>query len=330
MVASHAAAGNALPKLPQPPTFLARPAPLNHRLMSNEDTPMFNVFSQRAGQSSKGFPALRTCCAYLACSTLLVALAASQAQAGDAKEASPFGPAKCEGDYRHHLQGFCTNHRDAIYWSFTTAMVKTDPQGKVLKVVEAVNHHGDACYHDGKVYVAVNLGKFNRPAGQANNFIYVYDANDLTLLGKHPVPEVVHGAGGMACRNGHFYVVGGLPEGFEENYVYEYDDKFNFIKKHTLHSGYTLLGIQTAEFDGKNWWFGCYGGKLLKCDAELKTVEKFDFNCSLGIASLGNGKFLVARGGKVENRHLGSVLVAQPDDKTGLKLEERPAKPAAE
>jgi len=272
---------------------------------------------------------------YLAEGTLRGALMLSwltlfQEKAAAIKQSSPYGPVKCEGTYRHHLQGICINHRDAIYWSFTTAMVKTDTQGKVLKEIEVVTHHGDLCYHDGKLYVAVNLGKFNRPAGQANNWVYVYDADDLAFISKHPVPEVVHGAGGMTYRDGRFYIVGGLPEGIEENYVYEYDEKFNFIKKHTLASGYTLLGIQTADFDGTHFWFGCYGGKLLKSDAELKTVEKYDFNCSLGIASLGDGRFLVARGGKVDDRHLGSVLIAVPDEKTGLRLEARPAKEAAQ
>jgi len=290
---------------------------------------MLNVLLPRAGQTSKESPAglfvPRIWWAGLACGTLLVTLAASQAQAGDAKQASPFGPAKCEGDYRHHLQGICTNHRDAIYWSFTTTLVKTDPQGKVLKEIEVANHHGDLCYHDGKVYVAVNLGKFNRPAGQADNWVYVYDADDLKFLGKHAVPEVVHGAGGMAYRNGRFMVVGGLPEGIEENYVYEYDENFRFIKKHILPTGYTLLGIQTAEFDGTHWWFGCYGNKLLKCDAELKNVEMFDFGASVGIAAAGEGRLLVARNKKVDDRHIGSTLVARPGGKTGLRLEPRKA-----
>ncbi len=37
----------------------------------------------------------------------------------------------------------------------------------------------------------------------------------------------------MECR---FYVVGGLPDGVEENYVYEYDAEFQFVKKHIISS----------------------------------------------------------------------------------------------
>ena len=42
-----------------------------------------------------------------------------------------FHDVECEGDYRRHLQGVCTNKTDAVFWSFTTALVKTDRQGRV-------------------------------------------------------------------------------------------------------------------------------------------------------------------------------------------------------
>lgn len=111
-------------------------------------------------------------------------------------EKQPFHTAKCEGTYPHHLQGICTNDEDAIYWSFTTALVKTDRQGKVLKKVPVASHHGDLCFHDGKVHVAVNLGKFNGPRGNADSRVHVYDADDLSLLKRHKTQQVFHGAGG--------------------------------------------------------------------------------------------------------------------------------------
>src|SRR5690606_21202490 len=103
-----------------------------------------------------------------------------------------------------------------IYWSFTTRLVKTDRQGSVLHEVPVANHHGDLCTVDGKIYVAVNLGKFNDPDGNADSWIYVYNAEDLSLLDKHAVQEVFHGAGGIGAHDGRFYVVGGLPSGLDE------------------------------------------------------------------------------------------------------------------
>lgn len=250
--------------------------------------------------------------------------------------AADFQPVVCDGTYSHHLQGVCTDGKEAIFWSFTTKLVKTDASGKVVKQVDVANHHGDLCFKDGKVYVAVNLGKFNDPKGNADSWVYVYDAGDLSLDGKRKTPEVFHGAGGIAYHDGKFLVVGGLPDGVKENYAYEYDGDFKFVRKHALASGHTQLGIQTAAFADGHWWFGCYGRPksdaapstppiLLKADAALKTVERFEFDCSLGIVPVGGGKFLVARGGSTnDKRHTGKLVPAEADKDRGLKATEEP------
>lgn len=223
-----------------------------------------------------------------------------------------FGSAQCEGSYRHHLQGVCTNGEDAVYWSFTTTLVKTDVTGKLIKQVPVGNHHGDLCCYDGKLYVAVNFGRFNDAAGRADSWVYVYDAGDLTETARHKVGELIYGAGGIAYQSGRFFVVGGLPADIEENYVYEYDEQFRFIRKHVVKSGHTHLGIQTATVADGHFWFGCYGNPkiLLKTDASFQTVKRFEFDCSLGIESLGGGNFLVARGNCNKQRGcLGEITV---------------------
>lgn len=105
-------------------------------------------------------------------------LAASTLQAAD------FHNVTCEGAYPHHLQGVCAD-QEAIYWCFTTQLVKTDLDGKLLKKVPVANHHGDLCFHDGKLFVAVNLGKFNDPKGNADSWVYVYNAGDLSFVSQH-------------------------------------------------------------------------------------------------------------------------------------------------
>ena len=87
---------------------------------------------------------------------LLIALAAGQLQ-----------PVTCEGTYPRHLQGVAIDGR-AIYWSWTDALVKTDMQGRLMKRAKAASHHGDLCVVKDKVFVAVNLGPFNQPAGKAD------------------------------------------------------------------------------------------------------------------------------------------------------------------
>ncbi|MBQ2822496.1 MAG: hypothetical protein IJF17_13060 [Thermoguttaceae bacterium] len=164
----------------------------------------------------------------------------------------------CEGTYGGHLQGL-DNDGASIFWAFTTELVKTDGDGKVLKKVEVPNHHGDLCCHNGVVYVAVNRGQFNQEAGKAVSEIWTFRTDDLSFIAKYDVPEVVHGAGGITYREGFFYVVGGLPRGYEENYVYQYAPDFKFVKRHVLKTGYTHLGFQTAHYTQGKFWFGFYG-----------------------------------------------------------------------
>jgi hypothetical protein len=223
---------------------------------------------------------------------LLLSLAAGALRA----EAPAWQEAACEGAYPRHVQGVCSNGRDALYWSWTDALVKTDLTGKVLLRVPADDHQGDLCHHAGKIYVAVNLGKFNRPAGEADSWVYIYDAATLREERRVAVPELVHGAGGMACDGRRFLIVGGLPDGVDENYLHEYDLDLKFQRRHVLASGHTHLGIQTAEFDGQSWWFGCYGSPaiLLRADANLKLSGRWEFNASVGLIHLGADRFLVA------------------------------------
>lgn len=247
-----------------------------------------------------------------------------------------FLPVACEGTYSGHLQGVCTDGAGAIFWSFTTKLVKTDPSGRIVKHVDVASHHGDLDFHDGKLFVAVNLGKFNDPKGNADSWVYVYDAGDLSLVAKHRTPEAFHGAGGIAFHDGRFLVVGGLPDAVNENYAYEYDADFTFVKKHVLGSGHTHLGIQTVAFADGSWRFGCYGRPksdkapatppiLLKADASLTKVERFEFDASFGILPLGDGKFLIARDGSIKGQgRTGRLAPTVADERFGMKLVENP------
>lgn len=255
----------------------------------------------------------------------LMLFALSGAAGQDAPTANGFRSVRCEGAYPQHLQGVCADERDALFWSFTTRLVKTDPRGKLLKEISVESHHGDLCYAEGKLYVAVNLGKFNEPEGKADSWIYVYDASDLSLKARHAVPQAVHGAGGIAFHDGRFMVVGGLPPQVPENYVYELDRDLRFVRRHTLASGYTLMGIQTAAFADGHWWFGCYGDPktLLKADAGLSKVQRSEFDGSLGIVPLGAGRFLIGRDTNEPGKgHVGRLLLAEADPLQGLRLRE--------
>ena len=241
------------------------------------------------------------------------------------KSATKFRNVSCEGTYQHHLQGICVD-KSAIYWSFTTTLVKTDLDGKLLRKIPVVNHHGDLCHHDGKIYVAVNLGEFNNPQGKADSWVYAYDATTLKELSRHEVQEVFHGAGGVGYRDGNFFVVGGLPDDVEENYVYEYDSNFKFLEKHKIKSGHTHLGIQTATFAHDRWWFGCYGSPkiLLVTDANFQLIGRFEYDCSLGIEQLPNGRLLSASGKCAKASGCdGKAQTVMPNESDGLVPSEK-------
>ena len=151
----------------------------------------------------------------------------------------------------------------------------------------------------------------------------------LADLAKHPVPEVVHGAGGMEYHDGKFIIVGGLPPGVGENYLYEYDENFRFRNRHALASGYTLMGIQTASHADGAWWFGCYGkpAVLLRADEKFQVTGKWEFNASVGIAPIRGGRFLIAQNTAIKDddgktqANQACVVIARPEDNSGMEIE---------
>lgn len=236
--------------------------------------------------------------------------------------AAPSGPTprllvECEGVYPKHLQGVCTDYQGHIYWSFTDVLVKTDPNGRLLVRASAPVHQGDLCHVGGRLYVAVNLGRFNGAPGQANSWIHAYDDRSLALVARYPVPEVVHGAGGISHHNGHFFVVGGLPAGVPENYVYEYDRRFRLVRRHILASGHTKMGIQTIAWAHGSWWMGCYGSPpvLLRADEGFDLTGRWYYDAAMGIEQGPDGRFLMGRDiVRPGLGHVGQIDLIDPKD----------------
>ena len=53
-------------------------------------------------------------------------------------------------------------------------------------------------------------------------------------------------------------------------------------------------------------------------------VERFKFDCSLGIVPVEDGRFLVARGGSTKDKgHTGRLVLAVSDKELGLKSIEK-------
>lgn len=228
------------------------------------------------------------CRTEIICLLLAVVWAAVNLSAASLAELPVGSVIACEGSYGDHIQGMATDG-EAIYWSFASTLVKTDLNGKVLKSVPVPYHCGDPCWADGALYVPYGGGSWNREIGDAEsrNFIRVYNA-ELELTGEHHVPEVVYGAGCIEFRSGKFYVGGGLPDGKGENYIYEYDAKFRFVKRHAIPVS-SHLGVQTIKYAAGSFWLGCYGKPnfCIRTDEQFRIRERYDYATTVGVIPLG-------------------------------------------
>lgn len=201
-----------------------------------------------------------------------------------------------------HLQGVAIDPEFHVYWSWTDRLVKTDTAGQILVEVEAPDHQGDLCWHDGKVVVAVNHGKFNDPDEAHDSYAYVYDAATLELLERHPLPEARYGAGGICRAGGHWVVVTGLPVELADdpraaNEVHLYDDAFHHVRTVWLPGGWTRLGIQTATYASGRFLFGCYGSPrvTLVASPDLQHVRRIEgLDCAYGVAAIPGGGVVLA------------------------------------
>ena len=177
---------------------------------------------------------------------------------------------RCAGEYAGHIQGLATDG-ETIYWSFTSAVVRTDLNGKVLAKHPLAVHGGDPCFAGGKLYVPLGTnfslepgkkekkhkaGKNKKPA--ADNFVLVLDP-DLKPLRTIPLVGFKYGAGGIACRNGRFYIVGGRPAGRPGNTIHEYGADFKPLRRIEIDFN-SSSGIQTINFTpAGRCLLGCYG-----------------------------------------------------------------------
>lgn len=229
---------------------------------------------------------------------------------------------RCAGEYAGHVQGIATDGK-TIYWSFTSAVVRTDLNGKILAKHPLAIHGGDPCFADGKLYVPLGTkfsqeprkekkhkaGKNKKP--DADNFVLVLDP-DLKPLRTIPLAGFKYGAGGIACRNGRFYIVGGRPRGRPGNTIHEYSADFKPLRRIEIDFN-SVSGIQTINFaSGGRCFLGCYGvgNFVTELDGKWRVVRRPRPNFHVGAIPLGGELFLVVRalpGAKGRSRAMAKV-----------------------
>ncbi len=192
---------------------------------------------------------------------------------------------QCEGEYPQHLQGFASDS-EAVYWSFTNVLVKTDRTGKIIKKIDVPSHHGDCCVLDGKLYIATHLGW---PSKGRTSWIYVYNCADLSFITRVAIPEFDYrGVDGITFHDGYFYVCIGKdpddPTPF--NLILKTDKEFKIIQKIEV-PGKTTYGVQAFTWANGSFWLGTYSNLgTIQCDADLKVVAQHKIDASTGIYEL--------------------------------------------
>ena len=170
--------------------------------------------------------------------------------------AAAFGGANGNGtvrftgeSFKRHMQGLAAA-ADRIYWSHTDRLAVTDTAGSYIKLVEADHHHGDICINGGKLYAAVNKGKFNRESG-AENFVYVYDL-DLNLLEVVPIDFMPQGLGAIEFSDGSFYLGGGALKDAKTFKIYKCSKDFKLEKIFEIPSSGCRRYAAATDFSGSD------------------------------------------------------------------------------
>lgn len=142
----------------------------------------------------------------------------------------------CEGsDYPYHLQGVATDGTN-LYWTFTTVLVKTDLQGKLVAKHEPKRegaHMGDLSCRNGKVYVGVGRGR-RADGSRIPGEVWEMNAETLAVERTFATPEAIWCNNGLAWWDGSWWVISSSPQGFEYNILVEYDENFVYRETHLV------------------------------------------------------------------------------------------------
>ncbi|MDY0165071.1 MAG: hypothetical protein RBS80_00920 [Thermoguttaceae bacterium] len=192
---------------------------------------------------------------------------------------------RCDGEFRYHLQGF-TADDEAIYWSFTTVLVKTDKAGGTIRQRDVPSHHGDCCIHDGILYVAVDR-KF-AGAKDEKYFIYLYNCEDLSFIQRIAILEDGGGVDGIEFVEGFFYVAEGKPRDSEQEFNLIHKFTPDFREKITTYKvpGKTSYGVQAMTYAGGYFWLGTYGLGTIQTDGQFHVIAENLIGAAVGIYPL--------------------------------------------
>ena len=211
-----------------------------------------------------------------------VAIAVSSAVFAAAPSMSPVFTVPHELDMlvkAGHIQGACCSEQ-GVYLSHQLGIVKIGWDGKLIKTVEAPAHLGDTAYADGKVYGAFVIRDKKLRKDGMQGLVRVWDEN-LDMIAEAWFPEALDG---IAVLGDTVYVgvdkwgKGKHPLCCVKRLGLDLRQKDNV----DVDLGFDIhYGVQTMASDGKDLFFGCYGGTA-RVGTDLKDVDKVAFSCAEG------------------------------------------------
>lgn len=178
-----------------------------------------------------------------------------------------------------HIQGACCSTQ-GVYLSHQLGIAKIGWDGKLLKTVDAPAHLGDTAYADGKIYGAFVIRDKKLRKNGKQGLVRVWD-EDLNMIAEAWFPEALDG---IVVLGDTVYVgvdrwgKGKHPMCCVKRLGLDLSDKGN----KDIDLGYEIAyGVQTMATDGKDLFFGNYGGTS-RVTADLKENERVAFSCAEG------------------------------------------------
>lgn len=179
-----------------------------------------------------------------------------------------------------HIQGACCSEQ-GVYLSHQLGIAKIGWDGRLIKTLKAPAHLGDTAYANGKIYGAFTIRDRKLRKNGMQGLVRVWNENLETVAEKW-VPEALDGITVL----GDTVYVGvdrwGRPKHplcSVKRLSLDLEDRGNV----DIDLGFKIAyGVQTMSNDGKDLYFGCYGGTA-RVSADLKKAQKVDLYCSEGL-----------------------------------------------
>ena len=177
-----------------------------------------------------------------------------------------------------HIQGAACSE-EGVYLAHQGGIEMVGWDGRLIRRVDAPSHLGDVAYADGKVYGAFVL-RGPEGKGKLPGMVRVWNAR-LEPLAEKRYPEPLDG---IVVLGKTIYV--GVDRWGHGRHplcsVKRLDLDLNDLGNTDVDLGYEIhYGVQTMATDGKDLFFGCYGGTS-RVSPDLKTNAPVKLDCSEG------------------------------------------------